>query len=105
MSTSQRPILIIDGMNAFVRSYAAYPSMSSHGYQVGGCVGFLKTLRKLVSEISPSSVYVVWEGGGSQRRRNLYADYKMNRKPEKLNRFYEDDIPDSDDNKKHHLIS
>jgi 5'-3' exonuclease len=105
MSTSQRPILIIDGMNAFVRSYAAYPSMSSHGYQMGGCIGFLKTLRKLINEISPSVVYVVWEGGGSQRRRNLYADYKMNRKPEKLNRFYEDDIPDSDDNKKHQLIT
>ena len=105
MSTSQRPILIIDGMNAFVRSYAAYPSMSSNGYQMGGCIGFLKTLRKLVNEISPSSVYVVWEGGGSQRRRSLYADYKMNRRPEKLNRFYEDDIPDTEDNKKYQLIS
>jgi DNA polymerase-1 len=105
MSTPQRPILIIDGMNAFVRSYAAYPSMSSHGYQMGGCVGFLKTLRKLVNEISPSVVYVAWEGGGSQRRRSLYTEYKMNRKPEKLNRFYEDDIPDTDDNKKHQLIA
>jgi len=105
MSTSQRPILIIDGMNAFVRSYAAYPSMSSHGYQMGGCIGFLKTLRKLVNEISPSVVYVAWEGGGSQRRRSLYTEYKMNRKPEKLNRFYEDDIPDTDDNKKHQLIA
>jgi 5'-3' exonuclease len=29
----------------------------------------------------------------------------LNRKPEKLNRFYEDDIPDSDDNKKHQIIA
>jgi hypothetical protein len=29
----------------------------------------------------------------------------MNRKPEKLNRFYEDDIPDTEENRKHQIIS
>ena len=105
MSSDTRPVLIVDGMNMFVRSYVAYPSMSSHGYQMGGCIGFLKTLRKLVADIAPSAVHVVWEGGGSQRRRTLYSEYKMNRRPEKLNRFYEDDIPDTDDNKQHQLIA
>jgi DNA polymerase-1 len=105
MSTDQRPILIIDSMNLFVRSYSAYPTMSAHGYQMGGCIGYLKTLKRLVSEIGPSGIYVAWEGGGSQKRRALYSEYKMNRKPEKLNRFYEDDIPDTDDNKKHQIIA
>jgi len=50
-------------------------------------------------------VYLAWEGGGSASRRSLYPEYKMNRKPEKLNRFYGDDIPDSEDNKKHQLIA
>jgi len=104
-ASGQRPILIIDAMNAFIRSYAAYPQMSSHGYQMGGCIGFLKTLRKLVNEISPSAVYVAWEGGGSRKRRALYSEYKMNRRPEKLNRFYEDDIPDSEENKQHQIIA
>lgn len=72
---------------------------------MGGCIGYLKTLKKLVSEIGPSGIYVAWEGGGSQKRRALYSEYKMNRKPEKLNRFYEDDIPDTDDNKKHQIIA
>lgn len=79
--------------------------MSAHGYQMGGCIGYLKTLKRLVSEIGPSGVYIAWEGGGSQKRRALYSEYKMNRRPEKLNRFYEDDIPDTDDNKKHQIIS
>lgn len=100
-----RPVLLIDGMNLFVRSWAAFPQMSSHGYQIGGCVGFLKTLQRLVREMQPSGVCIAWEGGGSQRRRKLFPEYKLNRKPEKLNRFYGDDIPDSEDNKKHQLVS
>jgi hypothetical protein len=79
--------------------------MSTNGYQMGGCVGFLKTLRRLVYEIGPRIVYVTWEAGGSQRRRQLYSEYKMNRRPEKLNRFYEDDIPDTEENRHHQLIS
>lgn len=103
--SSDRPVLIYDCMNAFVRAYTAYPQMSSHGYQVGGTVGFLKTLRRLVSEIQPTAVYLAWEGGGSATRRKLFPEYKLRSKPEKLNRFYEDDIPDSEENKKHQLIA
>lgn len=99
MSNDDRPVLLIDAMNLFVRSYCAYPSMSSQGHQTGGVVGFLKTLRKICSDFHPQAVYVCWEGGGSLRRRNIYSEYKTNRKPEKLNRFYEDDIPDTDENK------
>lgn len=102
---SDRPILIIDCANLFIRSYAAYPTMSSHGYQMGGAIGFMKTLQRLVNDIAPKSVFLAWEGGGSTRRRQLYSEYKQNRKPEKLNRFYEDDIPDSDENKKHQMIA
>ena len=101
---SNRPILIVDAMNLFVRSYSAYPTMSTHGYQMGGAIGFLKTLRRIVDEIQPRAIYVAWEGGGSTKRRSLYSDYKKKRKPEKLNRFYGDDIPDSDDNKKHQIV-
>lgn len=101
----QRPVIIVDAMNLFVRSYCAYPSMSAHGYQMGGCVGFLKTLKRIVSEVFPSAVYVCWEGGGSSRRRALLGDYKLNRAPGRLNRFYEDDIPDSEENRKHQVES
>jgi 5'-3' exonuclease len=79
--------------------------MNANGEQMGGVVGFLKTLRRLVSEAQPRAVYVVWEGGGSARRRAIYPAYKANRKPEKLNRFYEDDIPESEENRKHQLVT
>lgn len=104
MTDHEHPVLIIDGSNLFIRSFAAYPQMTSDGEQFGGCIGFLKTMRRLVSEMHPSRVYVVWESGGSSRRRALYSEYKMNRKPEKLNRFYEDDIPESDENRKFQMV-
>lgn len=105
MSSDDRPVFIIDGLNMFLRSYSAFPQMSSHGYQMGGCIGFLKSMQRLCREFQPSRVYVTWEGGGSSRRRKLYPEYKATRKPGRLNRFYGDDIPDSEENKKHQLIT
>lgn len=105
MRLSDRPVLICDAMNMFIRSYAAYPSMATDGHAVGGIVGFMKTLSRLVNEFSPEAVYVVWEGGGSQRRRSLYKEYKLGRRPEKLNRYYEDDIPDTDENRQYQLVT
>jgi DNA polymerase-1 len=103
--SSDHPILIVDGANLFIRSWAAYPQMSSHGYQMGGCIGFLKTLKRITTELQPSMICVAWEGGGSLRRRSIYPDYKLGRRPEKLNRFYGNDIPESEENRKHQLIS
>lgn len=102
---SERPTLIVDGQNLFIRSWAAYPTMNKNGEPMGGCVGFLKSLQRICYEIQPSRVYVAWEGGGSRRRRSLYSEYKLGRRPEKLNRFYGDDIPDSEENRKHQLIT
>lgn len=100
---SDRPILLVDALNVFIRSWAAYPTMSVHGYQMGGTVGFMKTLARLCSEIKPQKVIICWEGGGSTKRRKLYSEYKMNRKTEKLNRFYDDDIPESEENKQYQI--
>lgn len=101
---TQRATLIIDGLNVFTRAYAAYPQMTTNGEQMGGCVGFLKMMQRIVGLLNPSAVYVVWEGGGSTKRRAIFSEYKVGRRAEKLNRFYGDDIPDSDENRKHQLI-
>ena len=44
---SKRPILRVDGMNLFMRHFAANPSMGVHGNHVGGGVGFMKSLGYL----------------------------------------------------------
>lgn len=103
---SDRPILIIDGLNQFLRAYQAYPAVSSvGGYQLGGTVGFCKMLAKICDIVHPSMIYICWESGGSPKRRKIYAEYKQNRIPQKLNRFYEDDIPESDDNRQHQIAT
>ncbi len=93
------PVLLIDAKNLFTRMYCAHPDMTTNGEQCGGIIGFMKTLRRLVYEQSPAQVIIAWEGGGSTKRRAIYSEYKANRKPARLNRFYEDDIPDTEDNK------
>jgi 5'-3' exonuclease len=93
------PTLVLDCMNIFIRCYAANPKMSAQGFHVGGVVGFLKTLRGVCNKFSPGKIVAVWEGGGSSRRRAIYPAYKKGKKPKRMNRFYEDDIPDSEKNK------
>jgi 5'-3' exonuclease len=97
-------VLIIDALNLFTRTFCAFPQVNTNGEQIGGTIGFLKTLRKLVDDMKPSAVYIAWEGGGSQRRREIYPEYKANRKPEKLNRFYEDDIPETEENRQNQIL-
>ena len=96
---SVKPILIVDGLNFFMRHYVANPSMSDQGHHIGGIVGFLKGLWHLCDRVSPEGVVVAWEGGGSPRRRAVLKNYKDKRRPPKFNRFYADDIPDSAGNR------
>ena len=96
--------LLVDGLNLFTRHYVAHPAMSGNGEQVGGVVGFVNNLTRLVDRCNPSNVTVFWEGGGSKRKRDLYSDYKASRRPQKLNRYYESDlIPDSVKNRNYQL--
>lgn len=99
MTSNVRPALFIDAMNLFARHYIRHPGMSAHGHHAGGIVGFLNQLKFLVEMIHPSYVAVIWEGGGSLRRRAIFPDYKKNRKPPRLNRYYEGDIPDTKENR------
>ncbi len=83
-------ILIVDAMNTFIRNYVTNPALDSSGEPIGGCWGFLRTLQKLVREIDPSKVFIVWDGdGGSAKRRSVTKQYKDGRKPLKLNRAYD----------------
>ena len=102
-SISTRPVLLVDAYNLFTRHFIANPTMSSHGHHVGGTVGFLKSIGRLADLLHPSDIYVIWEGGGSTRRRGIYQDYKKGKKPQRLNRFYGNDIPNTVENKNHQV--
>lgn len=97
-------LLVLDGSNVFIRNYCAVPQMDANGNHIGGTIGFLKTLSSLVYKLMPTKVIVVWEAGGSTRRRKLYPEYKQGRKPLKTNRFYDGDIPDTEENRVYQTV-
>lgn len=100
MKQLKRPILIIDSLNLFTRHFIANPTISQNGEHIGGVVGFLKAIQLLSERFTPSSIYVIWEGGGSPRRRFIQSSYKHTKRPQKLNRFYaEEEMPDTYENR------
>jgi len=99
-----KPIIYIDGLNVFMRHFAANPKKSLHGQLCGGVIGFLNNINHLASKFKPQKIVVAWEGGGSVRRRNIDPNYKEGRRPIKLNRSdYYKDIPDTSENRNNQL--
>ena len=77
-------VLIVDGLNLYLRAFAVNGALNDNGVPVGGLTGFLRSLAYAIREVNPTRVIVVYDGaGGSQRRRKILPDYKANRKPGK----------------------
>ena len=77
-------VLIIDGLNLYLRVFAVNGTLNDRGVPVGGLVGFLKSLAYAIREVNPTRVIIVYDGtGGSQRRRKIHPEYKSQRKPGK----------------------
>ena len=99
-------VMMIDGLNMFIRSYIVNPTMDKHGNPIGGCIGFLKSLQKTCNEFNPDEVIVCWDGhGGSQKRKELNKNYKLGRAPIRFNRRLIDLPPEKqEENKAYQLI-
>jgi DNA polymerase-1 len=77
-------VLIVDGLNLYLRAFAVNGALNDNGVPVGGLTGFLRSLAYAIREVNPTRVIVVYDGvGGSQRRRKIHPGYKTNRKPGK----------------------
>jgi len=74
-------VLLIDGLNLFIRVFSAIPTTNEDGVHVGGIVGFLRSLAFSINMIRPTRTIIVFDGkGGSNRRRKIFPQYKMGRK-------------------------
>ena len=74
-------VLIVDGLNLYLRAFAVNGALNDNGVPVGGLTGFLRSLAYAIREVNPTRVIIVYDGaGGSQRRRKIHPDYKSNRK-------------------------
>ena len=79
-------VIVIDALNMFIRNYIVNPMISTNGNPIGGAVGFLNSLKKLMREANPDQVIICWDGsGGSQKRRQTVKEYKQGRKPLRKN--------------------
>ncbi len=81
-------VLIVDGLNTFIRSFAVNPALNEDGLHIGGMVGFMKSIRYSCDILKPSRCIIVFDGkGGSKRRRKIFPEYKGTRKVKRrLNR-------------------
>lgn len=81
---TERPIVVVDGMNIFIRHFVVNETTTTSGDPVGGVVGFVKYINRLVSDFVPRKLYIVWEqGGASPRRKKIFEGYKANRAKDK----------------------
>ena len=70
-------VLIVDGLNTFIRSFAVNPSINDDGMHIGGVIGFLRSIRYTCDILKPSRCIIVFDGkGGSKKRQNYIQNIK-----------------------------
>ena len=74
-------VLLIDGLNTFIRSFSVNPSLNEDGSHVGGLVGFMKSIRFAINKFKPTRCVIVFDGkNGSKPRQKIFSLYKGGRK-------------------------
>ena len=55
---TDKPVIYIDGLNIFMRHFAANPSKSLNGQFCGGIFGMLRNIQHLTEKFKPQRVFV-----------------------------------------------
>jgi DNA polymerase-1 len=85
-------VLVIDGLNTFIRSWTTNPTMNEDGDHTGGVVGSLKSIGYQIREFNPTRCIVTFDGkDGSQSRKKIHEGYKAGREKNRfrVNRQYQ----------------
>ena len=85
-------VMIIDGLNTFIRSWTTNPTMNEDGDHTGGVVGSLKSIGYQIREFNPTRCVVTFDGkNGSQSRKKIHEGYKAGREKNRfrVNRQYQ----------------
>jgi DNA polymerase-1 len=81
-------VLIIDGLNTFLRAFTMINHINPEGHHIGGLTGFLKSVGYAIKMFDPTKVVIVFDGvGGSNNRKNLYPGYKANRNTSRMTNY------------------
>ena len=69
-------VLLIDGLNTFIRVFSPIPTTNEDGVHIGGIVGFLRSIGYTINMVRPTRTIIVFDGkGGSNRRRKIFPEY------------------------------
>jgi len=78
--------LLVDGNNLFKIGYHGVREYYHKGNHIGGIYHFVNTLRKFISDYNYDKVIVFWDGeNNSIQRKKIFAEYKENRRYNRLN--------------------
>lgn len=81
-STSQPPIVLVDGSSYVYRAFHALPMLTtSSGRNTGAVRGVISMLRRLLQQYPQSPVAVVFDAKGKTFRDEMYESYKAHRPP------------------------
>jgi DNA polymerase-1 len=80
--TAKYPLVLVDASGYLFRAYHALPKLTnSRGEGTGALLGVLNMLRKLIDDVRPDYIGVVFDASGPTFRDVIYEDYKANRPP------------------------
>ena len=79
-ASAPEQLVLIDGSGYIFRAFHALPMMMSpEGVPVNAVFGFTKMLMKLMDDLQPSHVLVIFDAGRVTFRNDIYPEYKQNR--------------------------
>lgn len=77
-----KPIVLVDGSSYLYRAFHALPPLTNaDGQPTGAVYGVVNMLRKLLKDIGPEHIAVVFDAKGKTFRDDIYPEYKANRPP------------------------
>lgn len=76
-----KKLLLVDGSSYIYRAYYALPPLTSpKGQPTGAIYGFTRMISKLLNELNPDYIAVVFDAPGKTFRHKEYKEYKAQRK-------------------------
>ena len=73
-------LVLLDGTAYLYRAYYALPPLkNSKGENTGAIHGFLKAINKIMNDVNPKHIGVVFDAKGKNFRHEMFEQYKANR--------------------------
>ncbi|MEQ9115944.1 MAG: DNA polymerase I [Rickettsiales bacterium] len=80
MASKEDQIVIVDGYSFLFRAYFSMPPLTNpEGTPVGAVYGFTSMIMRLLKDVKPSHIVIVFDSGKKNFRHDLYKEYKANR--------------------------